>query len=35
MRPIDYLLDTLAMIAMLAILYGFLIFGAAIEGGAL
>lgn len=35
MRPIDYLLDTLAMIAMLAFLYGFLLLGAAIEGGAL
>lgn len=35
MTRVDYLLDLLAMIALLAILYGFLIFGAAIEGGAL
>lgn len=35
MRPIDYLLDTLAMIALLGLLYLFLVYGAAIEGGAL
>ena len=35
MKPIDYVLDVLAMLALIAILYGFLVFGAAVEEGAL
>lgn len=35
MRPIDYLLDTLAMIALIGFLYVVMLVGAAIERGAL
>lgn len=33
MRPIDYLLDILAMVSLLWLLYLFLVFGAVIESG--